>query len=409
KGVALYGLVVRNCPGRGMAITADDVVVRGCRIHDTYQGALIIGDSDGPIVRNVVFEDNVLTRMSQSWVTETKPKGVNGGVNIHNVELVKFRYNVASDGWGEILNVGRGSKRVLVEGNILHSGNHVLAYLNRCQKCEFVGNILFHVPDADYRNRDGEWSAGFVIGDERGRAVKNSPFSWGNVIRENVVVNTGVLLHVRNNTKETGGYDTQLLNTIVANNTLVGGPSTRAGIIIQPNMRGRKHAGSVFHHNVIDFSNAPKEADIGTFSDGTGVKFEDNAWSTRPPQTMQSKDDLYGVFLTNPAAAITRAKESVESRIDLDNYRPRPGALPENMGALKVMEPPDEPPPDPPPATGVDWAGLRTLADAARDAVDAADGATALAAGSLVSAAEALKRANERLEELVEQMDLYRE
>ncbi|MEZ4540224.1 MAG: hypothetical protein R3C43_09645 [Chloroflexota bacterium] len=213
-GVLVRGLTIRNCPGRGLGVTADNVTVRGCRIDNTYQGALYVGpgtkddkseESDGPAVRGILVEGCIMSRMSQSWVTETRPKGVNGGINFHTVEDGEFRNNFASDGWGEIFNLGRGSKRVRVVGNIFHSGNHVLGYLNRCQECEFIGNILFHVPDAAYRNRDGEWSAGFVIGDERGRAVKDSPFSWGNVIRENVVVNTGVLLHVRNNTKETGG------------------------------------------------------------------------------------------------------------------------------------------------------------------------------------------------------------
>ncbi|MCA9868584.1 MAG: hypothetical protein KC410_19000, partial [Anaerolineales bacterium] len=144
------------------------------------------------------------------------------------------------------------------------------------------------------------------------------------------------------------------------------------GIIIQPNMRGRKHAGSVFRDNVIDCSAAPNGTDIGTFSDGVGVKFERNAWSTRPPQTMQSKDDLYGVFLTNPAAAITRARESVESRIDLNDYRPRPNSVlaATNIGALaatELTEPPVEPPPIDPPVEPPlpDTAALVGLTDSA--------------------------------------------
>ena len=380
-GVLVRGLTIRNCPGRGLGVTADNVTVRSCRIDNTYQGAMYVGpgtkddkseESDGPAVRGILVEGCIMSRMSQSWVTETRPKGVNGGINFHTVEDGEFRDNFASDGWGEIFNLGRGSKRVRVVGNIFHSGNHVLGYLNRCQECEFIGNILFHVPDAAYRNKDGEWSAGIVIGDERGRAVKNFPFSRGNIIRGNVVVNTGVLLHVRNNTKDEGGYDTQLLDTEIAYNTLVGGPSTRGGIIIQPNMRGRKHAGSVFRDNVIDCSAAPNGTDIGTFSDGVGVKFERNAWSTRPPQTMQSKDDLYGVFLTNPAAAITRARESVESRIDLNDYRPRPNSVlaATNIGALaatELTEPPVEPPPIDPPVEPPlpDTAALVGLTDSA--------------------------------------------
>ncbi|MEZ4540223.1 MAG: hypothetical protein R3C43_09640 [Chloroflexota bacterium] len=87
---------------------------------------------------------------------------------------------------------------------------------------------------------------------------------------------------------------------------------------------------------------------------------------------MQSKDDLYGVFLTNPAAAITRARESVESRIDLNDYRPRPNSAlaATNIGALaatELTEPPVEPPPIDPPVEPPlpDTAALVGLTDSA--------------------------------------------
>ncbi len=101
---------------------------------------------------------------------------------------------------------------------------------------------------------------------------------------------------------------------------------------------------------------------------------------------------------SSASASITRAKESVESRIDLDDYRPRPNSplASINSGALAAAEPTDppvEPPPIDPPVEPPlpNTAALAGLADGALASL-------ALAKQGVTDAEAALKRILELLD-----------
>ena len=240
--------------------------------------------------------------------------------------------------------------------------NHVLMYFMRCQNCEARGNWLYHIPDPTYASKGGEYSAAVVFGDERGRINAQWPPQEGNRLIGNVIVGAGKLLQVRNNANETGGYDTQLLDTEIAGNTFVAGPGTTEGIVINPNQRGRPHRNSVFRDNVIDFRNAAPGADVATFGAGGGVEFHHNAWTEFPPKSMQGAGDIVrpDLGLAEPGAAIARNGVPPATDFDAGHYRPRPdspliGAASDGttIGALEPVttEPPDEPGPDDEPDT----------------------------------------------------------
>ena len=343
RGVAVSGLTVRNCPGRGIGVQASDTIVRGCLIENTYHGGMMIGDSSGPAISNVLIDGNTLRGMSRSWVTEKNPQGVNGSCNVHNVRDSIIQDNELYDGWGEGFNLGRGCWSVALFYNRVHSNNHVLVYINRSQECVIASNRIYHVPDPTYKNKRNEWSAAIVIGDESGPAVSKWPNSRGNVIRGNIVVNAGKLLQVRNNKHN---YDTQLLDTTIESNTFVAGPETEQGIIIQSNLAGRPHRDSAFRGNVIDFTHARKGADIGSHGQDGGIEFEGNVWSEEPPQSMRGRGDVIG----DPQLA---RPDAPREPFDVDNYRPVAGGRTDvaQAGALEPLPatPTEPPPPDPPP------------------------------------------------------------
>jgi len=342
-GARVTGLTIRNCPGRGVLVNADGATVTACRIDRTYQGAMLIGDANGPQIGGVTVADCIMTRMSLSWVTERKPSNVNGSLNIHNTVDSVIRGNVLAEGWGEGINIGRGST-VRVENNIVHSTNHVLLYFNRCQNSVAVGNILFHIDDGRYAGKQDNYSAGIIIGDEGGPSVAKWPPSSGNIIVGNVVVNAGKLFQIRNNKNN---YDSQMLDTVIEGNTFVAGPCTERGIDIQANQQGRPHKGSVFRNNVIDFTHARAGADIGTHGQAGGIDFSGNVWSAPPPQSMRGAGDFVGdVGLVDAGAAIERL-ELPDTTLDIDNYRPLAGSAAVGKGALDVL--PDTPPVDPEP------------------------------------------------------------
>lgn len=344
-GCTVSGFNAANSYGRGVVISASDTTLEECYIENTYQGGLLVGDSAGPTISNVTVRDCVFTRMSQSWVTEKNPKGVNGSVNIHNVVDSLFERNTVTDGWGEGVNLGRNSQRVIVRDNEIHSCNHVLAYINRAQYCVIEDNKIYHIPDPQYGGRKADsYSAGVVIGDEVSAVMARFDNSRGNVIRGNVVVNVGKLLQVRNNATA-DGYDTTLVDTVIENNTFVAGPVTETGIDIQSNRRGRSHSGSTFRHNVVYFDNA-SSGDIGTYT-GSGVTFGRNAWSSPPPQAMRAADDIQGdMMLYDPEVDIARFDEWVTD-FWVDNYRPNAGSplvTGPTVGALDTLVIPDPEP-----------------------------------------------------------------
>jgi hypothetical protein len=322
-GCTVVGFTAVNSYGRGIVIAASGTTVEDCHVENTFQGGLLVGDSAGPTISNVTVRDCVFTKMSQSWVTEKKPKNVNGSVNIHNVIDSIFERNVVSDGWGEGINLGRNSQRVIVRGNEVHSCNHVLAYINRAQDCVIEDNLLYHIPDPQYGGKKADsFSAAIVLGDEVSPVMAKFNFSRGNTVRENVVVGAGKLFQVRNNATA-DGYDTALVDTVIENNTFVAGPVTTTGIDIQSNRHKRPNSNSRFTSNAIEFTNAAAGADIGSYA-ATGVTFAGNAWSSPPPQSMQDASDVTGnLYLDDPAAPITRLDGCVTD-IDIDNYRPLP-------------------------------------------------------------------------------------
>jgi hypothetical protein len=268
---------------------------------------------------------------------------------------------VLAEGWGEGINIGRGST-VLVEYNVVHSTNHVLLYFNRCQNSTARGNILYHVADGRYAGKQDNYSAGIIIGDEGGPSVAKWPPSRGNVIVGNIVVNAGKLFQIRNNKTN---YDSQMLDTVVEGNTFVAGPCTERGIDIQANLQGRPHKGSVFKTNVIDFTYARAGADIGTHGQASGITFSNNAWSAAPPKSMQGDGDVFGaVGLVDAGAAIERL-ELPDTTFDLNDYRPLAGSAADGRGALAPDEPePPEPGPDYGPIITLLESNLARLEDA---------------------------------------------
>lgn len=374
-GVKLIGLEIRDCPGRGLLVSASDVTIDGVHIENTYHGAIaVIGD--GQPISGVKVVDSTFTEMSRSWDVGDRPD-VNGGFQIHNTTDSLIAGNTCSHGWGECFNVARESKRVVLENNIAHSFNHVLLYFNRCQDCVARGNVFYHLPDAPQVTDRDEAAAGIVFGDERGSKLDKYAFQSGNVVTGNLVVNCGKLLQVRNNalTGEGAGYDTQLKNTRIEGNTFVAGPLTITGIQVVDNMRGRRHEGSVFAGNVVYGTTA-------NMGNAPGVEFSGNGWTFLPPPAMRGFSDVVGeLALVNPAPPV--------GQIVPGNYRPRADSplVREGGGYIGALAPQVDMPPDddddgtepdgPPPAPAfiavpaADWQRILATARANNDVAGA--------------------------------------
>ncbi len=317
EGVTVDGLTVQNVAGAAVTVVASNVTIRNCRIDFTYQSAITVNPG-GSFIDNVVVENNICTRMSVKWYDPERegggPEQVAGCVKMGRTRDGIIRNNVIAYGHGEGINIGKGSYRLLIEGNVVHTCNHVHIYINRSIDTIIRNNLVYHLQEQDFVGADRTVPAGIAIGDERPRNDGEWPHSAGGQIYNNVVVGLGKLFHVRNGTN----YDTQLTGCYIGYNTFIGGNKTTDAVAIAGNDKGRPHNSSLFENNLV-YGGARISAVNGDIS---GVTFRNNLWSEQPAAAMRGSGDRIGnPNLRDPAAAIRGTYPNPETNIDPRNYQ----------------------------------------------------------------------------------------
>ena len=364
-GATVEGLRVENSPGRGVTIAANDAILRDCHIRNVRMDGFVANGANVGGLRNILVEGCSFIGLSQKMADSKADQAAGSSFVAVYVLNSTFMNNIVGDGYKEGFNIDKNTRDCLYTGNILFDTNHGGCYFNHSQGNIVRGNVFLHTNPKKYQGARGDFPAAVVFGDERMAESKAVDKSRDNQYIANVVVGWGRMVEVRNNSKNPGGYDTQLLNTLIANNTFIAGPETSDGISIAANLYGRPHEGSLFVGNAVYLTGAREGADIGTMGAGGGVRFSHNGWTTQPPRTMQGEGDVYGELgLTNPQTPLHRIEESPYTDYNADNYRPLPDSplVPLSIGALRPL--PSVPPPDPEPdITQVVIQRLESLAD----------------------------------------------
>jgi len=339
-GVTVEGLRFVNGRGYGAGIAAHNATIRNCQFDNMYSSG-IIANGDGP-VKNVLIEGCVINRVIMRYAVN----GIAGGCAIGLVETVDavVRGNTISGDWGEGIDIDRGSVNAWVERNVISFKAHMGLYIIRARGTRLLNNVVYHVTEGDdFRAKDDQAPAGIVIGDEMGSGMLKHPHSAASHIEGNLVVNCGVLFHVRSHDQKALGYETKLdAATVVRGNTFVAGPATRTVIQIamQP---GLPHGAAVFENNLILMHNAPAGAEIAKTqgATATALVWRNNGWSQQPPAAFRGADDVLV-----PAGALVDAGAPVMGTwrgtdFDIDNYRPvAAGPLAQaGLGALEPLPP----------------------------------------------------------------------
>jgi len=341
EGVTFDGLRVQNSAGSAVSVSASNCTVRNCRIDFTYNTSIKANTSSG-YMENVVFENNVCTRASVRYYDPLRGGGkesVTGVMKMGRTRDGIIRNNICAFGHGEGINVGKDNYRILVEGNVVHTCNHVHLYINRSVDVTMRNNLVYHLYIPVFVGANDKPPAGIAIGDENPRDG-NWIHSSGGQIYNNVVIGLGTLFSVRNNAHN---YDTQMENCYVGHNTFIARDKTRAGISIIGNMQGRPHRGSIFENNVIYATEQISQGngDIG------GVAFRNNLWSVLPDAAMRGPGDRVGdPNLVNVLADLVSNFPDPESNINLRNYQLTERStlaigLASDGSRLNGLEPPD--------------------------------------------------------------------
>ncbi len=383
-GATVEGMRIENSPGRGITIAANEVTVRDCHVRNTRMDGLVANGITVKGLRNILVEDSTFIGLSQKMAGDKSDQAAGSSFVIVYVIDSTFRRNIVGEGYKEGFNIDKNTSGCLYERNVLFNTGHGGCYFNHCQNNIVTNNVFLHTTPERYRGARGAFPAAVIFGDERAAESRGVDKSHGNHFVGNVCVGWGRFLEVRNNSKDPGGYDTQLLDTVIRNNTFIAGPETTAGIEIAANLYGRPHQNSRFTDNIVSLTGAKAGADIGTMGAGGGVTFERNAWSVQPPRTMQGEGDVYGdPGLMNPGANLSTVDGPPFIDYTPDNYRPTPGGPSDGRGALPPLQPP--PPPDPTP-------DLAAIADMLAEVVANIGAAGTLIGGAVIDLSELIAK-----------------
>lgn len=335
-GVTLEGLVVRNSPGRGIAATADDATIRGCVVDRTYGSGVTVNGAD-----RATITDCTITRASSRFKA-TRQQGGGGMV------LVKTRGSMALGNtiaycYGEGLDIDRDCTDGVISGNVIYDCGHVHLYIVRGRGNTVEDNLVFQTGNEEFKVGDGaNWPACFAIGDETGQKMHLYERSAANVVRRNILIGGGVLLHVRSNGNADGYLTVLDAATAIQNNTLIAGPNTRGGLWVDE-ATGHAHGAALIADNAIW---------PGSLLPSAAARIRGEALRTRANVIATDTD------MVNPAAVVRSEYPGVGHNIDTNNYRPRAlsrlvgaGTGGSTVGALPVLSaPPTDP--DKPDVTG---------------------------------------------------------
>ena len=348
EGASLTGVIIRNALGAG-AIMGDNSLLRNCKVERSYANGVHLWRVKGARVEGCTISESC-SRFTVG--------GQHGGASVaivHCTDCV-VEDNTIAYGYGEGIDIGRGSKGIHVVDNTVFDHKHVQIYFVRSQASVAEGNVVFHTGDARFLTRNGRTPGGIVFGDEGTDKMDEIAPMRANVVRGNLVVNMGGLLAARNNApghKDDSLYDTSLdADTVIEDNTFVAGPMTQDAVLIVPNSQGRPHGPARFRRNVV----------VGPASAPANFRYEANAWQPAAAAALRTDDDT-AVALVNAAAAGTLKNQypAVGHNLKLDDYRPVAGSALAlgDIGALAAagdVEPP--PPDDDDEPTPVDWDAL---------------------------------------------------
>ena len=315
-GVVVDGLTIQNSAAKGVGVTESNCVVRNCRLDFIYGSAITVNPG-GAFIDNVIIENNICTRISVRFYdprrTGAGPESVAGVIKMGRTRDGIIRNNVCAYGHGEGINIGKASYRTLVEGNVVHTCNHVHLYVNRSIDVIVRNNLVYHLYIPVFVGREDRPPAGIAFGDED--APGDWPHSSGGQVYNNIVVGLGTLLSVRNNANN---YDTQLDNCYIGYNTFIGASKTATGVGISSNLNGRPHRNSVFENNII--YNAARISNVT--GDIRGITFRNNLWGEQPDGAMRGADDRIGnPNLVNATAQLRGEFPDPNSNIDPRNYQ----------------------------------------------------------------------------------------
>ena len=275
---------------------AADVLIKNCRVRDSARsGIRLFGKNLG---RNATIVNCTVTGSGRA-------ARVNARVHGHGIELtfgrgVMIANCTIGQNAGAGIQVRQGAKDTTIQENTLYDNAGPGIVIGNSPRTAVTDNFIYLTGRP--RAVKGLRPDGIAIADLPRRGQRY-PATRGTAIRGNVVANCETLLRVHNE-PERKRHRTRLHGeTVMAHNTLVGGPMTRRGVHVEPCPYGA-HGPAVFRDNIIHLGHAAADAPIANES-GQPIRTFSNAWSKTPPAVWASGSDVDEVDLDGAAVVLS--------------------------------------------------------------------------------------------------------
>lgn len=296
--IVVIGFTITNAPAHGIGLrgAAADVLIKNCRVRDCARSGIRLFGKN--LSRNATIVNCTITGSGRA--TRLNPTLLGHGIELTFGHGVMIANCTIAGNAGAGIQVRQGAKDTVLQENTIYDNAGPGISIGNSPRTAVTDNFIYLT--ARPRAIKGLRPDGIAIGDLPRRGQRY-PATKGTRICGNVVANSATLLHVHNGPGRKRCRTRLDAQTIIAHNTLVGGPLTRHGILVEP-CRYRPHEPAVFRDNIIDMGHAPAGAPMANES-AQPILALSNAWSGSPPPVWASDSDTDHTDLHNAAVVLS--------------------------------------------------------------------------------------------------------
>ena len=291
----ITGFTVINAPAHGIGLrgAAADILIKNCRVHASARsGVRLFGKNLG---RNATIVNCVITGSGRA--ARINPTLLGHGIELTFGHGVIIANCAIAGNAGAGIQVRQGAKDTILQENTIYDNAGPGIAIGNSPRTAVVDNFIYLT--AKPKAVKGLRPDGIVVAD-RPRRGQRYPATRGTRLHGNVVANCATLLRVHNEpSRKSTRPEAQ---TVIAHNTLVGGPLTRRGVAIEPGPHGT-HEPAVFRDNLIHMAHAPAGAPIANANAQPSLA-AGNAWSSAPPPAWASGSDSGATDLRHAAVVL---------------------------------------------------------------------------------------------------------
>lgn len=296
--IVIMGFTITNAPAHGIGLrgAAADVLIKNCRVRDSARSGIRLFGKN--LSRNATIVNCTVTGSGRA--ARLNPALLGHGIELTFGHGVMIANCTIAGNAGAGIQVRQGAKDTIIQENTLYDNAGPGISIDNSPRTAVLDNFIYVTTRP--RAVKGLRPDGIAIADLPRRGQRY-PATKGTRICGNVVANCATLLRVHNEPDRKRTLTRLDARTIIAHNTLVGGPLTRRGIHIEPFPYGTDGA-AVFRDNIIDMGHAPAGASIANES-AQPILAASNAWSQSPPAVWASDSDVGKPDLPNAAVVLS--------------------------------------------------------------------------------------------------------